>query len=80
VRTRLRGLAALVGALGCASCALPPARWDVPEGGAARFADAKRSCEQLTSPDAQRFDDCMSRRGFERESLWQRMGRGITGG
>jgi hypothetical protein len=80
VRTRLRRLAALALAAGGAACALPPARWDVPQGARERFADAKRSCEQLTSPDAQRFDDCMSRRGFERESLWQRMGRGITGG
>jgi hypothetical protein len=80
VRTRLRRLTALALAVGSAACALPPARWDVPQGDRERFADAKRSCEQLTSPDAQRFDDCMSRRGFERESLWQRMGRGITGG
>jgi len=70
----------LVAALGFASCALPPARWDVPDGAQLPFADARRACHQLTAPDGERFEDCMSRRGFERESLWRRMGRGLTGG
>jgi hypothetical protein len=69
----------LPAALGAAACALPAARWDVPAGDP-RFAEARRACHQLTAPDAERFEDCMSRRGFERESLWQRMSRGLTGG
>ena len=79
-RGRGRRAAALLAALACAACALPPARWDVPEGAGPRFADARRACQQLTAPDAARFEDCMSRRGFERESIWQRMARGVTGG
>jgi len=66
--------------LGAAACVLPAARWDVPTGAEERFADARRACHQLTSPDAQRFEDCMSRRGFEHESLWQRSWRGLAGG
>jgi hypothetical protein len=59
---------------------LPAARWDVPAGAEVRFADARRACHQLTSPDTDRFEDCMSRRGFEHESLWQRSWRGLRGG
>jgi hypothetical protein len=69
----------LLGALGGAACALPSARWDVPAGAEGRFVDARRACRQLTT-DVDRFEDCMSRRGFEREGLHQRMGRAVTGG
>ena len=78
-----RGLARLCCGLALSApfaCALPPARWDVPEGADARFAEARRACNQLTAPDAVRFEDCMQRRGFERESLWQRSWRGLRGG
>ena len=61
------------------SCALPPARWDVPEGAEPRFREARHACNVLTAPDAARFEDCMQRRGFERESLWRRSWRGLTG-
>ena len=78
------GLASLVpglawsGLLVCSACVLPSARWDVPEGAEQRFAVVRHACHQL--PSAERFEDCMSRRGFERESLWQRGWRGLTGG
>jgi len=65
--------------LGVAACVLPSARWDVPVGADERFAEARKACHQLTSPDAQRFEDCMRRRGFEHETLWQRSWRGVTG-
>jgi hypothetical protein len=71
------GLAALL--LFAGACVLPAARWDVPAGREAVFAEARRACHQLTSPDAERFEDCMSRRGFERESLWQRARRALGG-
>ena len=73
-------LASLVAVFGCAACALPPAQWDVSRGTEARFADARRACHQLTAPDEARFEDCVSRRGFERESILRRMWRGLTGG
>jgi hypothetical protein len=75
-----RSLAALALALVCQACALPPARWDASGGNGSRFAEARKACHQLTAPNAERFEDCMRRRGFERESLWQRMTRGLTGG
>jgi hypothetical protein len=68
----------LLGALGGAACALPPARWHVPAGAEGRFAESRRACRQLTS-NVERFEDCMGRRGFERESLGRRMGRALTG-
>jgi hypothetical protein len=71
---------ALAAALLCGACALPAARWSVPAGGHQRFAEARKACHQLTAPSAERFEDCMRRRGFERESLWQRMTRALTGG
>ena len=74
-----RAWVVLFWALGGAACALPAARWDVPAGAEGRFADARRACHQLTT-DVERFEDCMSRRGFERESIRQRMGRAFTGG
>ena len=74
-----RAWVVLLGALCGAACALPSARWDVPAGAEGRFADARRACRQLTT-DVDRFEDCMSRRGFEREALYQRMGRAFTGG
>ena len=74
-----RGGAALLAALGVA-CTLPPARWDVPPGGKPRFDEARRTCQELTSPDAARFEDCMVRRGFQRESFWKRLSRAMTGG
>jgi len=40
--------------------------------------EAQRACHQLT-PTEERFEDCMNRRGFERESLWKRMRRAVTG-
>ena len=70
---------ALLGALGLAGCALPSARWIVPAGGQERYAESRRACHQLTD-GIERFDDCMSRRGFERESVGARIWRGITGG
>jgi hypothetical protein len=73
-----RGLAWSV-LLGVTACVLPSARWDVPDGAKERFAEARKACHQLTSPDAERFEDCMRRRGFEHESLWQRSWRGLTG-
>jgi len=66
--------------LACTACALPSARWDVAQGAEQRFAEVRRACHQLTSPNAKRFEDCMRRRGFERESLWQRSWRSLTGG
>ena len=73
-----RARVVLLGALG-AACAIPSARWDVPAGAERRFADSRRACHQLTT-EVDRFEDCMSRRGFERESLYQRVGRAFTGG
>jgi hypothetical protein len=75
----LRGLA-WSALLGATACVVPAARWDVPAGAEGRLADARRACHQLTAPDAERFEDCMRRRGFEHESLWQRSWRGLTGG
>jgi hypothetical protein len=63
----------------CGACAGSSARWDVPRGAEQRFAEARRECHQLTSPSQERFEDCMGRRGFERESFWQRGWRGLTG-
>ena len=71
---------AWIALLGGSACALPAARWDVPAGAEDRFAEARRNCRQLTSPDETRFEDCMSRRGFQQESLGQRAWRGLTGG
>jgi len=75
----VRGLASCA-LLGAAACALPASRWDVPAGAQQRFVETRRVCQQLTEPDAGRFEDCMSRRGFEHESLWQRGWRGLRGG
>jgi hypothetical protein len=66
--------------LGGTACVLPAARWEVPDGAKERFAEARSACHQLTAPDGERFEDCMSRRGFEHESFWQRSWRGLTGG
>ena len=74
-----RAWVVLLGVLGGAACALPSARWDVPAGAEGRFAEARRACHQLTT-GVERFEDCMSRRGFERESLRRRMARAFTGG
>ncbi len=74
-----RGLAVGVG-FTCTACMLPSARWDVPAGAEQRFAETRRACNQLTAPNAERFEDCMGRRGFERESVLRRSWRGLTGG
>jgi hypothetical protein len=66
--------------LTASGCALPPARWGIPAGAERRFVEMRQVCHRLTDPEATRFDDCMNRRGFERESLWQRSWRGINGG
>jgi hypothetical protein len=80
VRTALaRRFAALLVVLGVTGCALPSARWIVPAGAQDRYAESRRACHQLTD-ELERFDDCMSRRGFERESLGARIWRGMTGG
>jgi hypothetical protein len=51
----------------------------VPDGARPAFTEAQRACAQLTTPESGRFDDCMERRGFERESLGFRLWRGIRG-
>ena len=76
---RLVTAGTLAFALG-AGCALPPAEWDVPRGSESRFAEARKACVALTTPGSPRFDDCMERRGFERESLAKRGWRAVTGG
>jgi hypothetical protein len=82
VRSARRGLAAAGAACAIAAsgCALPAARWDVASGSEARFAETQQLCRQLTAPSVERFEDCMGRRGFARESLFARSWRALTGG
>ncbi|MGH7289101.1 MAG: hypothetical protein ACREI8_13895 [Myxococcota bacterium] len=78
-RRRLAAAGAVY-AISASGCALPAARWDVASGSETRFAETQQLCRQLTAPSPERFEDCMGRRGFARESLFGRSWRALTGG